>query len=674
MILHAKAYRPCKNSLNELSVSTAAAAALVAIGLNTAQAQDPAPQAAEELSTIVVSPTRTPTPAQEVGSSVTVVPASGAADGAPSPGVASGAAQSGIQIERDQRRTVPEAIATVPGLTVFQQGGPGSQTSVFIRGTDPRHTKVLIDGIDMSDPSTPARTYEFGHLTTADLERIEVLRGPQSGLYGADALGGVISVVTKRGEGPAKVSGTVEGGSFGTFNQFASLSGSLNKFDYAFNVAHLRSTDIPVTPVELLPPGRLPIGNSYDNVTLSTKLGYQFNEDVRANFVARYTDSTLHFTGDDFSVFPSVPAAEQSTQLQKTFATRGELEWALFDGRFKNFFGVAYVDSRRSEIAPDPAVYHYSGDRLKADWRGQLALTRDHTLVMGVEGEKEALSTDVTQAENGNRGAYIELQSALFRNFFVAGNVRYDNNDRFGDHVTWRVAPTYHVAATGTQLKASVGTGFKAPTLEQLFVNYPAFNAFGNPNLRPEQNFGFDIGFEQPVLNDRVRFGVTYFNNELSDLIIGTFDPITFISTYDNVASAKAQGIESFVSVAVTDRLGVRADYTYTDAVDNETGLELIRRPRHKASVTAVWNPYDPLVLSATVLHVGSWIDRSRDFTTARLVAPGYTVVNVAANYAVSDKVKVFARADNLFDVRYQSPTGFLRPGLGVYAGLRLTN
>jgi vitamin B12 transporter len=672
--LQSSAPKPRHGSLRRGLTIGLLATALTPLSVIESVGQNPESEATEPLPTIVVSPTLTPTPVQEVGSSVTVVPATGVGGGAPVPGVAATAAQSGVEIERDQRRTAPEALTTVPGLHVFQQGGPGTQTSVFTRGTDPRHTKVLIDGIDMSDPSTPARTFELGHLTTADIERIEVLRGPQSGLYGADALGGVISITTKRGEGPAKVSGTVEGGSFGTFNQFASLSGALDKFDYAFNVAHLRSTNVPVTPPELLPPGRLAIANFYDNVTLSTKLGYQFNEDVRANVVARYTDSILRFTGDDFSVFPSVPAAAQSTQFQKTFATRGELEWALFDGRWKNFFGISYLDHRRSEIAPDPATYRFNGDRVKTDWRGQIALAPNHTLVVGAEAEKERLSTDATQAENGNKGTFVELQSSPFRNFFVVANVRYDNNDRFGGHVTWRVAPTYIFAATGTRLKGSVGTGFKAPTLEQLFVDYPAFNAFGNPNLRPEKNFGFDVGFEQPVLGGRIRFGATYFNNDLSDLIVGTFDSMTFISSYDNLASARTQGVETFIAVAVTDRFRIRGDYTSTDAVDSETGLELIRRPRHKASLTAAWNPYDPLTLSATVLHVGSWIERSRDFTELRLVAPGHTVVNVAANYTVSENVKVFARADNLFDVRYQSPTGFLRPGRGVYAGMKVTN
>jgi vitamin B12 transporter len=170
------------------------------------------------------------------------------------------------------------------------------------------------------------------------------------------------------------------------------------------------------------------------------------------------------------------------------------------------------------------------------------------------------------------------------------------------------------------------------------------------------------------LFNDRVRFGATYFHNDIRNLIT-TNDTFT---SFTNVGRAETQGAEVFASAAVTERLKLRSDYTYTEARDAVTGLELLRRPRHKASVTTVWTPTDPLVLSATILHVGSWVDISRDASIRRLLAPGYTVVNVAANYAVDENVKLFARIDNLFDVRYQNPTGFLRPGFGVFAGMRV--
>src|SRR3977135_1623776 len=220
---------------------------------------------------VVVSPTATETPIDQVASSVTVITAK--------------------DMERDQRRTTPDALATVPGLNVVQSGGPGGLTSIFTRGTNSNHTKVLVDGIDVSDPTNPNRSFDYAHLLTSDIQQVEVLRGPQSGLYGADALGGVISIITKKGEGPPRATGMIEGGSFGTFNQTAGLSGAQDRINYAFNVAHFRATDVPVTPLELLPPGQKAIGNNYDNMTYSAKLGADVSENLTLTAVVRQTDA-----------------------------------------------------------------------------------------------------------------------------------------------------------------------------------------------------------------------------------------------------------------------------------------------------------------------------------------------------------------------------------------------
>jgi vitamin B12 transporter len=598
---------------------------------------------------VVVSPTAIVTPIEQVASSVTVITAK--------------------DIERDQRRTVPDALATVPGLNVVQSGGPGGLTSVFMRGTNANHTKVLIDGIDASDPSNPARVFDLGQLLTADIQQIEVLRGPQSGLYGADAIGGVISIITKKGEGPPRATGMIEGGSFGTFNQTAALSGAQDRINYAFNVAHFRSTDTPVTPLELLPPGQKAIGNNYDNMTYSTKLGADVSENLTLNGVARYTDATLRFTTD--SGFPSFPNAAQSTQIVHQFLTRGEAVWSVLDGRIKNYFGVNYTNQWNSNISPgDAAPTITTGDRVKYDWHSVAQLAPFHKVIIGAEQETETLQTATLSAQNVNRAGYVELQSQFADRLFLVENLRQDDNDRFGTHPTFRLAPAVIVPVTETKFKGSYGTGFKAPTLSQLFVSFPEFFFFANPNVKPEESTGYDAGFEQPIFNDRVRFGSTYFHNDITNLIA----PNASFTTNINIGRATTEGTENFVAATITDRIRVRANYTFTRTVDATTGLELLRRPKDKWTANVIWNPIDPLTISATVLHTGSFVDGNRDFSIPRLLAPAYTIVNVAADYVITDQVKVFGRVDNLFNVHYQNPTGFLQPSLGVFAGVRVAS
>lgn len=624
---------------------------------------------------VVVSPTTLPTPADQSASSVTVI--------------------TGADLASQQLRTVPDALATVPGLNLVQNGGPGGQTSVFIRGTNSNHVKVLIDGIDVSDPSNPNQSFDFGQLSTGDIERIEILRGPQSGLYGSDAIGGVISITTKNGNGPPKVTATVEGGSFGTFNQRASLSGSQAEFNYAFNIQHFQSTATPVTPLNLLAPGEQRINDTYNNWTYSTKLGANLSDNIAVNLVGRYTDSRLGFTGEDYvDFFPPAPEAAQSTQIDHQFFGRGEVVWSLFDGRFKNFFGLNYTNQWSFNFDPNPDSGYTSplvlpptvnlGQRTKFDWRGVAQLTSGQTLVLGLEDQTETLRTNssgtvdaffnytpmTTNAQTGSRAGWIELQSQFAKRFFLVSDFRYDDYDTFGDHETWRVAPVFIVPGSETKLKATYGTGFKAPTLSQLYVNYlGAFPFYGNPNLKPEESRGWDAGFEQPIGGDRFRFGATYFRNDITNLI----DTNATFTSWANIDQATMWGIESFSAIAVTSRLSLRGDYTYTVARDDITGEELLRRPKNKASLTATWKATDHLSFSSTLLYVGSWSDVSRDGTMTGIKAPAYSVVNLAVNYAASDKVTLFARIDNLFNEQYQDPLGFDRPGFGIFGGITLT-
>ena len=599
---------------------------------------------------LVINVTRLPTPAEEVGSSVTVIDAA--------------------EIEERQRRTLSEALETVPGVNVVRSGGPGESTSLFIRGANSNHTKVVIDGMPANDPTTG--TFNFGPLATADFERVEVLRGPQSGLWGADALGGVVNIVTKRGEGAPHLDALLEGGSFATFNQAATLSGATGPYDYSATVAHLSTDDTPVTPKRLLPPGYPRFGDDFESLTFSTNVGVRLADNARLNAMLRWNDSDVAFTADDFSVFPSLPAAAQSFREERQLTTRVEAETRHFDGFFEQKLGIGWADWRNHLESPPSGGVPVppridKGDRRRADWLGTFHLAPDHAVLTGLEYEREELRDSPTSPSMANRAAFVELQSGFFDRLFLGASGRLDDNDRFGTVGTWRVAPAFLIPETGTRLKASAGTGFKPPTLRQLFVDFPEVNFFANPDLQPERSLGWDAGFEQSFYDKRLAFGATWFHNSIKDLI----DTNATFTSLENKARAETKGVEAFLEVRPLENLLLRADYTFTLAQDETTGAELLRRPKHRASLEGTWRTGD-WTFSSTVLYVGDRIDASRDFSIPRLEAGEYAIVNVRASYALTERVSLFARADNLFDRRVEDPIGFERPGFGVFAGVRL--
>jgi vitamin B12 transporter len=597
------------------------------------------------LPNVIVSATRIGTPAAQVGSSVTVITAD--------------------DIAAEQLRTVPDVLMLVPGLNVVQSGGPGGQTSIFMRGTNSNHTKVLIDGIDVSDPSNAGASFDFGQLLAADIERIEVLRGPQSGVYGSDAIGGVISITTRSGKGPLNIAGSVEGGTFRTNNETLALSGSADQFQYAANVEHLHAGATPVTPLDLLPPGEARYDDYEDNVTASTRLGYTVMPGFDVNLVGRFTDAHYAFTGDDPFAFPSFPAAQQSKSDTSQYYTRLSGHLVSFDGVLDQTLGVAYSSAWTLNLDPNFGPSVNTGDRVKIDWQGALRLSSDETLVLDAEHARDAVHEPISADVTDNAGA-VELQSHLGEHFSSALNVRYDDNNRFGSKVTWRFAPTYTLAATDTRFSASAGTGFKAPTLGELYQNFPPF-FFANPDLKPETSTGYDLGIAQGLFDKAVQVGATWFRNDIRDLI--TTDVTG--TTYANVGRAVSDGVESFIAWQALRTLHLRVDYTFTQADDTVLHEELLRRPKHKATLNAAWQFNDALSLDGTLLYVGSWIDGNRDFSIPRLTAPAYTTVNLAVNFALLSRLTLFGRIDNLFDRHYQDPVGFLHPAFGVFVGVR---
>ena len=598
-----------------------------------------------------VTATRVATPVSQVASSVTVITAA--------------------DIDARQQRSLPDVLRSVPGVDIVQTGGAGGQTSLFIRGTNSNHTKVLLDGIDVSDPSTPGGTADISKLLAGDIAKVEVLRGPQGALYGSDAIGGVVNIITKTGQGPLAITADAEGGSFDTFNQRASASGSEGDFHYMASVQHFHSGATPVTPLDLLQPGEKRHDDFYDNISASTKLGYDISDNFDLGLVGHYTNSLGKITGDafDFTTFTSFPSPTQTRIETLQYETRGTAHLVLWDGRLDQTLGLAYGHSIQAVQDPDNGDSRQIGDRIKLDWQGNVQVIDGQTVVLGAETARDALHpglsfgfpSPLSRGITTNAG-YAELQSDFGMGLYNSASVRYDDNSRFGDKTTWRVAPAWVIGST--KIKASAGSGFKAPALQQLYGTFG-----GNAALKPETSFGYDVGVEHSLFNGAVTGGVTWFQNNIRNLIVSGPAPAFQLM---NIGRARTDGVESFIAWKATETLTFRADYTYTDALDAGTKLALLRRPRHKASVNAGWQATDDLNLNATLLYVGPQIDGNRDFSIPRLRMPDYVTVDLAASYRLTEKWSLFGRIENLTDTNYQSPDGFLRPRIGAYGGIKV--
>lgn len=602
---------------------------------------------------VVVSATRIATPVAQVASSITVITAA--------------------DIERRQDRSLPDVLREVPGLSITQTGAAGGQASLFMRGTNSNHVKLLVDGIDMADPSTPTGAADISKLLAGDIAKVEVLRGPQGALYGSDAIGGVINIITKVGEGPLAINASAEGGSFDTFNQSASLSGSDNGIHYSATVQHVLSGSTPVTPLNLLPPGQRRNNDFYDNVTATAKLGLDVTDNFDLGLVTRFYNSLGKFTGDAFNfvTFASLPSPTRTRVHVVDYQTRGTAHLALWDGRFDQTLGIAYGSNIADTQDPDNGNSRQKGDRVKLDWQGNVAVVEGQTLVLGAETYRDALHpglsfgfpSTLARGVTTNAG-YAEVQSDFGGGLYNTASIRFDDNSRFGSRTTWRVAPAWVIESTGTKLKATAGSGFKAPSLQQLYGTFG-----GNAALKAETSFGYDAGVEQGLFDGALTGGVTWFHNDIRNLITSGPAP-AFLNI--NVGRARSQGVESFLAWKVLETLTLRVDYTYTDTIDGGTKLALLRRPRHKASLNADWQATDDLSLDATLLYVGPQIDGNRDFSIPRLKMPDVTTLDLAASYRLTESWSVFGRLENAFDTTYQSPDGFLRPGIGATAGLKV--
>ncbi len=643
--------------------------ALASIGAAPVMAE--LPTSAQEMDDLVVTATRLATPRGEVASSVTVITAE--------------------DIQRRQFRSVPHALRSVPGLHVVQSGGPGQQTSVFMRGANSNHTLVLIDGIEVTDPSSPNGAVDFSNLWLDNIERIEIVRGPQSTLYGSDAIGGVIHITTRRGEGKLHGAGKLEGGSDNTVNQQASVAGSTDRVNYSFGLTHVDTDGDSVTPARLRN-GVSAEDDNYENWTTSARLGMAVSDTLEVTFFGRYIDSETDLD-PELERFGFGTTEDRDARLDQTeYLLRGEAKAQLLDGLWEATFSTSYTDfdrkNRNDRQSPTETLTRttFDGDKLKFELKNDFYLMDAHILTLGLETEKENMNSggfsdfggfiigEETDADARNNAVYGQDQFSYGDRVFGTAGLRYDDHDGFGSEVTYRIAPVYVHRQTNTRLKASVGTGFKAPTLFQTDGFAPNnFGSFyrGNPDLDPEKSFGWEIGIEQAFWDERLNVGVTWFKSDIDDLMQVVFDPF-FNSTYENIDEADIRGAETFIHVQPLESLAVRLDYTYTDAEDNDTGEQLLRRAKHKLDLDVEFRPLSRASINLAVNYVSDYKDISRE-TSGTIKGDDYAVLDIAADYQLNRQWRLFGRVENATDEHYEPADGFQASDRGLFVGAELT-
>lgn len=610
---------------------------------------------------VVVTANRVETPEKEVASSVTIITSE--------------------DLVRTRKTSVLDALREVLGLSVYQNGGSGAAASVSIRGANNEHTLVLLDGLELNDPINPSRSFDLAHMPLGQVERIEILRGPQSPLYGSDAMGGVVNIITRTGRGKPSLVLSSEAGSLGSFAGNLGVQGSSGGADYAF-AGHLART-AGVSAASAAYPGNVE-KDGHRNLSLSAKFGLAVAPETRLSLTLGATRARTEI--DNFGG----PGGDDPNSVQDYAASLARLQFRNLspNGSWERTLSVSWLQAKRDYSNPpdeshplDSEEAAYRSALIKLDWQNNFFLGPSHTLTAGAEFEQEEGRSDYTaesawgpvesrfpSTRAGSAGLYVLDRWSLGGRMFVSTGLRADRHSRSGSAVTFRVTPAYLFHSTGMKLRAAIGTGFKSPSLYQLFAPGTSWGPIGNPDLRPERTTGWEAGLEQRLSGERLVLGLTYFRNAFRDLI--DFD---FTLGYVNVGRARTAGVEISLESRPASQVLFRAAYTGLRAVDLTTGEGLLRRPRDKFSAGLSVPLFGRADLSASVLYTGRRLDRDfSEFPYPTVTLPGYALLGLALAAPVGPGFDLFLRLDNLLDARYEPVWGYGAPGFTLSAGLRL--
>jgi vitamin B12 transporter len=632
---------------------------LVAAGwLVSARAEDEAKPPAEiEMDTLVVSATRSPERVSETAPAITVV--------------------TGEELQRTQVPTVADALRQVPGLTVNQSGSQGSVVSVLMRGADADQVLVLIDGIRVNSTTTGA--FDFAGLTPENIERVEVLRGWGGTLYGSEAVGGVIQIFTRKGSGPLRGSTEASGGNAATDREVGEFSGQSGIFSYSGSASHY-STD-----------GFKPENDDYENTVGSGRLDADLVPDGTASVIFRVGNSEFgNFASNNFLAAPD-PNARQKDQVDYTRAEWGHAPTPAL--RYRIAFSYAREDEQFNDPADAAETTSLTSDFLSQTYTGDANATLTSIggaleSTVGIEYEDQSGDADSTTEDPtfgssrtafdksvGNVAGYTLHQLFLDdRRLVLTGGVRVDGNQRFGEAVSPSGGASYAVAATNTRLRVTYAQGFKAPSLNQLF-----FPGFGNPNLDAEHSWEVNVGFDQPLADERVLVSANYFHRRVTDLIVGVPQPDGLFRA-ENVGASTVDGAEAILDVHLLQNLRAGGEYTYLNVDASTDGR--VRKPRQSGAIhvtveqNGLWQGGDRLTADTRLLLVGNRLDFDPAEGFAVRENPAYQRVDLTATYSwplateLVKRFKIFTRIENLFDEHYQEVLGFGSRPLAFLAGV----
>lgn len=622
----------------------------------------PAAAEPEQLEAIVISAGRTPLEAEKVGRATTVI--------------------TGSSLEKSQVRYVADALRQVPGVAVSRTGSFGGITQIRLRGSESNHVLVLIDGVEVA--SSSSGEYDFGSMQASDIERIEVLRGPQGALYGSNAASGVIHIFTKGGlRNGYRVTGRSEVGTDKTVLTDLLVQGGNDRIDGAFSAALRRTDGFNISDY-----GKEKDGDR--NVTLNGKVRADLTEtlvlDANLRFVNRKSD-----TDDQDFAFPDRPTQGQVIDTFSHNKTRevyggAGLTWSLFEDLFVQRARVEYTDLHRRGLNSNNRNGN-DDNRLHLSYQGTLAFQTEsflqaaHSLTGAIEWERESYknaypgSPDQGRRQQRDLSGYVgEYRLELLERIFLSGALRYDRNEKFKDTLTYNASAAYMHQETGTRLHASIGTGVTNPTFFEQFGFQPS-RFVGNPNLMPEENFGWDIGVEQKLLDERLTVDVTYFRERLKDEIQTAYLPGSATTPINLKGTSKRQGVEVSASAEIIEGLTARLAYTYLDAREPD-GREEVRRPMHSGSAGLQYTFLDSRA-SAFLDAIYSGQKQDSEWINAtprnRVTLNDYVLVNLGADYKLNDNFTLYGRVENAFDQNYEEVYGYNTPGATAFVGIKGT-